>query len=542
MTDNKHTNIYELPSCPCQTVAGYGSGVSGCGSTGYGSGGCGCASSGTGCGGCAGTGCADKQRLSGTVILFSSKDCNNLYELKYNTNKCELVLVITSCANSTITENVIISGHNDARYRSCGPDDLPKPLYDPQKSICDRYKNQCDLSNCYSRQSTYKQFCQCKTNRDPNCKSACCTYTMCVKGEKGCCGAKGEKGSRGRTGLNGLNGVDGADGADGADGVDGVNGAKGQKGDKGRSGCGFRFVGTYNPCKVYYYNDVVRVDSGRDCIGGIYVYTFATPTISMSPHTNICDAPGWELMIKDCVSTCVSTCAPHYANINNHVATFNDKNIIESYNDKNLYNDKNTHCQKSRVKTGIFSDEFETAKQLKNLLNIANAETTGDFQCFNYYAYKQKPIKYSVSNSKKQKWSVPILFEKVQDCGSCYDCRNDHIVFNKTGTYKVTLHINFTGTHVFKTSAYLLKPTDNASANVYMNNRQLLSSKMTLNSASAYVKNHLHYCFVVKVAEPMSTIVIMSKHRNTDNNGNDSDEIIIYGKEKTWILIEKING
>jgi len=93
----------------------------------------------------------------------------------------------------------------------------------------------------------------------------------------------------------------------------------------------------------------------------------------------------------------------------------------------------------------------------------------------------------------------------------------------------------------FKTIAYLLKPSDNPHADIYIKDRKISSSSMAIASILK-VKNYLNYSFIIDVRDSLSTLVFMSAHHSTKlNYTHDENEIIIYGKGKTWILIEKID-
>jgi hypothetical protein len=195
----------------------------------------------------------------------------------------------------------------------------------------------------------------------------------------------------------------------------------------------------------------------------------------------------------------------------------------------------NSHVIESYDPSGTFLN-----KTMNDFPSLFSFDQTMDTNKKYYYACRQTDIKYKPI-SKKSKWYVPIIFEKILDTNSNFDNRRGHTVFNQNGVYKVTIHINFTGTNLFKTSSYLLKPMDDPEADSYQKDRKIRSGKMSITCASQ-IKNHLQYCFVVKVSDPLSTLVIMSEHQNVKiKTLSEDNEIIIYGKEKTWILIEKID-
>lgn len=205
-------------------------------------------------------------------------------------------------------------------------------------------------------------------------------------------------------------------------------------------------------------------------------------------------------------------------NINN-----SNKQIIESYN-QDMLEERQNPARKSK------SINFEPIKDLDLTLNQ---------QSF-YYASRQSDIKYDPI-TKQSKWYVPIIFDKVLELTNSFDNRRGQTIFNKSGLYKVTIHVNFTGTNLFKTSAYLLRPLDDPESNSYQKDRKITASKMTMTCASK-IKNHLHYNFIVKVRDALSTLVVMSEHKTMElRNLVEERAITIFGKEKTWILIEKMD-
>jgi hypothetical protein len=156
-----------------------------------------------------------------------------------------------------------------------------------------------------------------------------------------------------------------------------------------------------------------------------------------------------------------------------------------------------------------------------------------------HYACKNSDTHFPLV-SKKLKWNTPIIFDKIINTGLMFDTKRGQIIFNKPGTYRVTLHINFTGVSIFKTIAYLMKPSDIIESEKYDKDRRILSSKMSL-IGSSQVKNYLHYNFILKVDDALSTFVFMSVHKHQKNKLLGSEkELVIFGKEKTWILIECI--
>jgi hypothetical protein len=259
---------------------------------------------------------------------------------------------------------------------------------------------------------------------------------------------------------------------------------------------GIKFQGNWKKDKTYYVNDIVRVNEA--CYIAID---------SPSKGTQITDVNSWALICKDGEK---SISQGEHKEIDNSASRIKD-DIIESY--------------------GINENDLD----LGNLLTDYQENTVKGF----FYAYKLSDIKYAL-NSKKPKWNVPIVFDNVVDTCSIYDTGKNQIIFNNPGTYKITIHITHTGSNYFKVMGYLLKPSDNPQSDVYSKDRQINSSKMAM-ASSSQIKNHLHYDFVVHVKDALSTLVIMSVHKASKlKHVPDDKEITIFGKEKSWILIEKM--
>lgn len=157
-----------------------------------------------------------------------------------------------------------------------------------------------------------------------------------------------------------------------------------------------------------------------------------------------------------------------------------------------------------------------------------------------FYAVKSSDTRYSIV-SKKTKTYVQIFFDKlVENCKSI-DSKKNVIIFNKIGTYKVTCHFTFTGANQFKTIGYLLHPTDSNFNEAPPKERKISSSKMSI-AAASMLKNNMHYDFLVKVTVPLSTLHIMAIHEpNKAKHMPEEKEVTIFGKDKTFILIEKLD-
>ncbi|BCS83269.1 collagen-like protein [Cotonvirus japonicus] len=159
-----------------------------------------------------------------------------------------------------------------------------------------------------------------------------------LKGDKGDIGSLGLKGDKGDIGSSGLKGDKGDLGSIGLKGDKGDTGVKGIEGKRGKCGIGFRYLSCYNPKKIYYYNDVVRVNN--KCCGKIFIYTSKIPSGPYPLHTNIHDVPGWEFMLSDGSTTICQRCSTDdilsTSCLSNDINLYTTDNII-----KNLKNNWN---------------------------------------------------------------------------------------------------------------------------------------------------------------------------------------------------------
>ncbi|ANB50694.1 hypothetical protein [Powai lake megavirus] len=232
-----------------------------------------------------------------TVTIFSTRDKDNSYEIKYFPKKSELILVVTNLHNAFPRETITLSNNNfrhgvTTSMKSC---------------------NSCKRYNCKCHEE-YGIEISCKGNKgepgrnglkgDPGLKGQKGDNNIITgKGDKGQNGPRGLKGRIGNKGQKGDSspsnkGETGSKGDNGDKGDKGEQGDNGNKGDKGMQGKGFKYRCNYDPCKVYYYNDVVTVNTY--CCNSIYVYTCKTKSGPLSKYTNICNVPGWKLMLKTC--------------------------------------------------------------------------------------------------------------------------------------------------------------------------------------------------------------------------------------------------
>ena len=267
-----------------------------------------------------------------------------------------------------------------------------------------------------------------------------------------------------------------------------------------------QYQGQWKKDKSYAVNEIVKVD-----------YSTYIAIDNVPRGTSISDTDKWMILFKSM--------------INNNC----DSKIIETYG-----------CNKNdfHVNLSALNNDLEIRKIFDSrIISEESTDMVGTEFKFNtgyLYACKQIDSKYSPV-SKKDKRYVPIIFDKVIDSSPIADIKKWQVIFNKVGTFKITIHIQFTGTNLFRTSAYLLKPSDDPNSDFYEKDSKIPSSTMSL-ICSSQNKNHLHYDFIIKVKDILSTLVLISKHQNGKiKHLMDDKDIIIFGKGKSWILIEYID-
>nr|WBF70681.1 hypothetical protein [Megavirus caiporensis] len=336
-----------------------------------------------------------------TVTIFSTRDKDNSYEMKYFPKKSELILVVTNLYNAFPREIITLSSNN-FRYG----------VTTSMKSC-----NSCKRYNCKCHEE-YNIEILCKGDKGEIGKNgfkgdiglkgqkgdAC---TIIVKGDKGDIGIKGQYGLKGRIGNKGQKGDSGSFNMKGETGLKGDIGPKGEsgrtsekgdkgnngdKGERGMQGKGFKYRCNYDPCKIYYYNDVVTVNTC--CYNSIYVYTCKTKSGPLSKYTNICNVPGWKLMLKtygknkcdtssdssdgeSCIDTCVKQlmCETNYSNIK--VNNDNYRNICFPICNNNC-STKNNYLKYTGLWRRNYYYDMGDLVMLNNIIYIATANNNDE--------------------------------------------------------------------------------------------------------------------------------------------------------------------
>lgn len=387
----------------------------------------------------------------------------------------------------------------------------------------------------------------------------------------------------------------------------------------GRCGTGLYYRGCYDPCLVYYLNNIVRVDDYDS--GKLYIYTLPQPSGPYPEDVDIEHLKGWKFFLKDGTmssftsETSVITNSARMSDNNYEKARplffRGDWSKSEDYETGDLIRYKNTYyfcLKKCRSTTPSSSSAYwdvfligsmvykgnwkqdreyhinhlvkyncciyicnettkscpddnsdkwtllikesldESADSNKYLLThdsdfSSMLNTAIDFDSplsksnDYYYAVKSSDSKFNLS-LKKSKILVPILFDKTIERSDSIEQTKNSVTFNRPGLYKVTMHIMFTGVNFFKCIGYMMRASDDAES--YSKDKKIPGSSMSLMSSSL-IKNNMHYSFLLKVEEPMSSIVMASVHHNKAKHSQDEKELTIFGKERTFILIERMD-
>jgi hypothetical protein len=279
-----------------------------------------------------------------------------------------------------------------------------------------------------------------------------------------------------------------------------------------REGLQMYFRNKWNNHEMYEAGDVV-------CFKKV-LYIAIKRSIGMTPsHQSVF----WEIF----VASEVPLIKPQFVKNPEKKSSF-----VEAYNQSSENIDKNDMIRHQQQKN-----------KNQQIFDIINSDVTDLSHDENQLLYVSKPTnsKFTLSPSKT-KWKNQIKFDDVIECiGKSVSMQSNNVVFDTPGFYKVTIKIIFSGVNQFKLAAYLLNPSDNFQSETFNSNKKIHASVYS-QMCAASVKNCVHYTFPVNVKNALSTLVIATGHTYVKLTSfvHSENELIIYGKGKTWMLIEKL--
>lgn len=313
-----------------------------------------------------------------------------------------------------------------------------------------------------------------------------------------------------------------------------------------------KFKGCWKKDHCYFINDIVRSECGS------YI---ALSTVPKNIH--VTDENYWALLCQDgqcCCNKCDDThvdTSSYYGykckkedkcvvekKMFGHHDLFANRAIdqtTESEQPNNTYTETETVAPTSRYAESynrLSTTEYPDKRRNHRDNFSSEIISFSDSKHAVYYATKTSDIKYSLM----PKWKVPILIDNIiQKDSDTYDSKHGHITFTSIGLYKVTINVTFTGVNNFATVCYLLKPTENPDSDSYRRERKIRSSAISMPS-STHTKNRLNYTFVVHVPDMLSTMILVSSHGSgKSKNHSSNNEVTVYGKDCTWILVERLD-
>jgi len=251
--------------------------------------------------------------------------------------------------------------------------------------------------------------------------------------------------------------------------------------------------GDWSKNQSYEINDIVRYD------GACFIATECS-MIGTDPKTN---KKSWASISKD------------------DELCHNKSSLVEAYNQSTENVDINEIMYPKKEDSDMI-DLYHNENQL-------------------LYVSKQTNSKFML-NLGKTKWKNQIKFDNVlESTGKAINMQSNNIVFNNAGFYKITVKIIFSGVNQFKLAAYLLNPSDSIQSDTFNANKKINASVYS-QTCAASVKNCVHYTFPVNVKNALSTLIIITGQTYVKLTSfvHTENELVIYGKGKTWMLIEKI--
>lgn len=255
---------------------------------------------------------------------------------------------------------------------------------------------------------------------------------------------------------------------------------------------GINFRGEWDRREIYYLNNIVKYDNV------LYIATACEVRVRPSE-----DCSDWKILIDCCKEKpdCSTLCSSER----------NERPIPSESTVANLMTDKEINDLLTNYDGKSRSNVLYLLKQKKTVINF---------------------------EGKLEKWWTVISFNDVVKTSSAFTFDKTSVSFNKSGIFKVSLQLTYTGVNVCKVLAYLLDPKDNVAENSsYNKNKKVRASKIRQYSL-ANRKNTLNYSFILNVSKPLSQLVMTNIHKQDELNGVST--LTIFGKDRTWLLIEEI--
>lgn len=344
----------------------------------------------------------------------------------------------------------------------------------------------------------------------------------------------------------------------------------------GEDGKGLNWRGIFNPGRVYYKNDIVRVN--KPCEPGkVYIYFLDEPSGPYPSETDITTIPGWELMVMDgvcddhrCNSSCNSCIQPKpcQEERSSRVRSVieQSKRMMEGAAVADLRMGQMVKNPKTDFSL-IFKHQWSKDKVYytgdvviyQNIIYVAlnnNNEIPSDSTKWEqlsgvstpmlsakpsvnsiFYATRIKEVNKYV-NQKSDELTTIIPFENILESDNNYQSNKTgtHIRIKDQGLYRVTLHITYTNAGRVKIEAFTSNSFD-------YKDGLLINQASASGVGSRRVENLIHYTFPVRVnaGTVLSFKALIDLNKDYSVQNAKSDDTIILGNEKTWIMIERIN-
>lgn len=260
----------------------------------------------------------------------------------------------------------------------------------------------------------------------------------------------------------------------------------GERGEKGDAGVSIHYRYLFDPTKSYRFNDVVRVEEHG--VGKLYLYTKKRASKVAARTATIHSISGFKLLLQD------GTC----------------------------------QCEKTQSISTEFIQSSKISEQWQRILKSLQPyeQTLNASNCASPFFYAQclESCEYAIPFSNA--YYVPLIYDHVLHTCENVQYVNGCMQFAQAGSYKITYGLrwkNETNIHVM---AYLLNP-DASDDHAYDKKYKIKSSRCQMLSTHASQCTHT---FVITVPLLFRMSILLRLQETT----------IIYGKEQTWILIEKL--